>query len=148
MELTKFLALAKTNTYATTEEDDENILDDGCKELKFSKGNFRYRDRYFGSDPFIGEEIIWKDDKIIWGMNYYGTTTSDIVPVKEIYGFLKTALQKITQEKPFRGPENFKNNDFEYLNSSKGDINLFKGEEIIKYKEKEVYKLHYHGGKI
>ncbi len=148
MDLAKFLVLAKMNTYATTGEGGENILDDGCKKLSFSKDNFRYRDQYFGSNPFIGEEIVWENNKIVWGMNYYGATTSNIVPVKKVYQFLKTVMQKITEEQPFRGPDNFQDGDFKYFNRSKGYIKLFKGEELIKYKGREVYKLHYHGGKI
>ncbi len=148
MTLNNFLIHAKINTYATSGEGDENILEDGSKELNFEQDEFRYRDRYFGSNPFIGEEVVWQGDKIVWGMNYYGLVTSDILEPKKVYQFLKIALKKVTPEKPFRGPNNFKSDNFEYTNNCEGDINIFKGEEIIKYKNQIVYKLYYHGGKM
>lgn len=148
MNLKEFLVLAKINTYATAGEGGEKILEDGCKELSFSKEDFAYRDRYFGSNPFVGEEIIWQDNRVIWGMNYYGSAISDEISVKEIYEFLKESMQKVTAERPFRGPNDYKKEDFEYSDKSEGDINFFRGEECIKYKGKEVYKLYYHGGKM
>ena len=63
----KFLVKAKINTYATNGEDNEKTLLDGTKELEFKEGDFLYRDRYFGSNPFINRInencstlIIWK----------------------------------------------------------------------------------------
>ena len=51
-------------------------------------------------------------------------------------------------EKPFRGPDNFEQNDFKYANTAGGDINNFKGEEKIFYKDKLIYELFYHGGSV
>lgn len=97
MKLVKFIIQAKINTYATVGEIGENILNDGAKELNFKKDEFKYRDRYFGSNPFIGEEIVWRDDKPIWGMNYYGSVIYDTVPAKDVYQFLKKAMQQISE---------------------------------------------------
>lgn len=148
MKLIKFIIQAKINTYATVGEMGENTLDDGTKELIFSKDEFKYRDRYFGSNPFIGEEIVWRENKAIWGMNYYGSVLSHTVPAKDVYQFLKKAMQKVSEERPFRGPDNFKDGSFEYSDKSEGNVNFFRGVEVIKYKEKEIYKLYYHGGVI
>jgi hypothetical protein len=147
-DLINFLIKAKVNTYASQGEGGESILEDGCKELKFNQDNFRYRDRYFGSNPFIGEEIIWKNNKIIWGMNYYGAIISDKVSTKIVYGFLKKALKRASADMPFRGPEKFQQNGFRYINKVSGNMSFFYGEEKIYLKEKLIYKLKYHGGQM
>ncbi len=145
-QLSKFLVKAKINTYASSGEEGEKILEDGAKELKFGEGKLKYRDRYFGFNPFIGEEIVFQNGKSIWGMNYYGGVISEVAPPRKIYQFLQEVLKKIRKQKPFRGPDKFKKDDFEYINKTKGDIEKFEGEEAIFYKRQIVYKLNYHGG--
>ena len=145
-QLSKFLVKAKINTYASSGEGGEKILPDGSKEFEFEEKEFKYRDRYFGFNPFIGEEIVWQNEEVVWGMNYYGEIVSEIIPAKSIYQFLQEALKKIPDDKPFRGPDNFKKGDFEYINKVEGIVEKFKGEETIFYKEQPVYRLSYHGG--
>ncbi len=147
-QLSKFLVKAKINTYASSGERGEKILLDGSKEFKFKEGEFRYRDRYFGFNPFIGEEIVWYKERVIWGMNYYGKIILEIVPPKQIYQFLQEALKKVSEDNPFRGPKKFKKDNFQYSNKIKGKIEKFEGEEKIFYKGKLVYRLIYHGGTI
>ena len=147
-KVSKFLVKAKINTYASSGEGGEKILPDGGKEFKFKERKFKYRDRYFGFNPFIGEEIVWQNEKIVWGMNYYGEIITKIFSAKDIYYFLQEALKRASEDKPFRGPDNFKKADFEYSNKIKGTVKKFQGEEIIFYKEQIVYKLSYHGGLI
>ncbi len=149
-ELSKFLVEAKRNTYAGGKK--AEILSDGSKELIFEKGNFKYRDRYFESDPnpFIGEEIVWENGKAIWGMNYYGRIVSPDIPAKEIYEFLRKALSKVREFAPFRGLPLFVENNLKYINKLEGDITEFRGEESISLLrlEKRIYILNYHGGLI
>jgi len=147
-QLNQFLVKAKINTYASSGEGGEKILPDGSKEFEFKEKEFKYRDRYFGFNPFIGEEIVWQSEKVVWGMNYYGEVVSEIIPSKQIYQSLQEALKRVTEEKPFRGPNNFKKDDFEYINEVKGTIEKFEGQETIFYKEQSVYKLSYHGGLV
>ncbi len=147
-QLSKFLVKAKINTYTSSREGGEKILSDGSKEFEFIEGEFEYRDRYFGLYFFIGEEIVWESKKVVWGMNYYGKIISEITPVESVYQFLQSALKRITEDKPFRGPNNFKKDDFKYVNEVKGIVGKFEGEEMIFYKERLVYKLIYHGGTI
>jgi len=147
-QLSKFLVKAKINTYASSGEGGEKILPDGGKEFEFEEKEFKYRDRYFGFNPFIGEEIVWQNEKMVWGMNYYGKITSETIPAKQIYQFLQETLKKITEDKPFRSPDNYKQGDFEYFNKVEGTLEDFKGNEKIFYKEQLVYKLNYNGGLI
>lgn len=146
--LINFLIKAKLNTYAAGGEGGEKIFADGSKIFKYEEKGFKYQDRYFGFNPFIGEEIVWKNEKIIWGMNYYGQIISKEIPEKQIYQFLREALKKITKNSPFRGPNNFKQGNLEYINRVEGTLKNFKGEEKIFYNNKLVYILTYHGGVI
>ena len=148
MKLAKFLIQAKISTYASGDASVERELPDGCKELIYSEGGFEYRDRYFGHDPFMGEEIVWHNDTIVWGMNYYGTVLSDEVSTKKVYIFLKKVMRQVTEARPFRGPDSFKEGDFEYVDKSDGNMKMFYGTETILYKEQEIYRLYYHGGCI
>ena len=145
-KLNKFLVKAKKNTYAGGGK--EKKLSDQSRELRFKQGKFEYRDRYFGSISFIGQEVVFYDKKIIWGTNYYGRVVSETIFSDQIYRFLKKALKKITENKPFRGPDNFQLENFKYTNKVKGKIDNFKGNEIIFYKKEIVYKLNYHGGLV
>lgn len=148
MNLSEFLVEAKINTYASNGELGETKLTDGSKEFRFKKEGFEYKDKYRGSESFSGEEIVSQNKKPIWKMSYDGGVTSEIVSSAQIYEFLKEALQKITIEKPFRGPDNFKKEDWEYINKVEGRIDRFTGEESILFKGDTVYKLNYQGGLI
>lgn len=147
-QLRKFLVKAKINTYASSGEGGEKVLPDGSKELEFEEKEFKYRDRYFGYSPFIGEEIVWQNGKVVWGMNYYGEIVSEIIPAKQIYQFLQEALKKVTENKPFRGLDNFKKDNFKYVNETKGTVERFEGHETIFYKEELAYELNYYGGVV
>jgi len=146
MELIDFLVRAKISTYACDNGNMARILRDGSKELVYSKDDFRYRDRYFGYDPFVGEEIVWLNNVPVWAMNYYGAITSAHISRQEIYHFLKLALRHVASEIPFRGPAFFSHADFLYSNKVTGNTNSFTGMEYIYYNNINVYSLTYHGG--
>ncbi len=148
MTLNEFLAKAKINTYASLGETGEKRLPDGTREMVFQEGNWKYRDRYFGNKSFIGEEVLWRNNSVLWAMNYYGGLTAKDVSSESIYGFLKKALRQVTYENPFRGPSAFVEGDFNYRNETSGTVEDFSGEEIIIRSGKEVYRLKYHGGLI
>lgn len=146
--LNEFLVEAKINTYASNGELGETKLADGSKEFRFEKGEFEYKDKYRGSESFSGEELISQNEKPIWRMSYNGGVTSGIIPSAQVYEFLKEALQKVTIEKPFRGPDNLRKDDWEYINKVEGTVDQFIGEEQILFKGEVVYRLNYHGGVI
>lgn len=148
MELQDFLVKAKINTYASKGESKEKILKDGSKELIYKNANLMYRDRYFGFNPFIGEEIVFLDNKAIWGMNYYGKILSKNIDPEQLYAFLKKAMLLVKKERPFRGPACFQEGEWDYKDESRGTVNNFEGTEMIFFKKKKVYELKYHGGAI
>jgi hypothetical protein len=148
MELSEFLIKAKTGTYASSGQANEQRLADGCLELTYSEGEFSYRDRYFGFDPFSGQEIVFQNGKAIWSMNYYGRTVDKKYPAGEIYAFLQKALRQVSLERPFRGPSTFAEGDFMYNDESSGTLESFSGVERILFNRHKVYTLKYHGGTI
>lgn len=151
MELNQFLLAAKINTYATNGEKSETKLEDGTNELIFQEDNFKYRDRYFGANPFIGQEIVWQNEQRIWGMNYYGQVLgleNKATLFGEFLNFLKLALRQIEIDKPYRGPAQFKDGHFEYFCECQGAIAKFIGSEKILYQGQEIYHLDFHGGSI
>lgn len=148
MELNEFLVKAKKNTYAMGGEGGEKKYEDGMREFIYEEGEWKYRDRYFGSHTFIGQEIVWHNSKAVWGMNYYGDTLSESVDAGELYGFLKKALLEVDESTPFRGPKELRDGDFFYGNSWGYSLERFRGQEIIFHKDKKMYELRYEGGVI
>lgn len=147
-EFVSFLLRAKQKTYATGGEGNERNLEDGTRELSYREGNFFYRDRYFGFNPFIGEEVVWENGKVIWAMNYYGMTTAESAPAGDVYHFLQRAMQRVNAERPFRGPDEYEEGDFLYRDASEGNVSQFSGKETIFFQKKPVYLLIYHGGNV
>lgn len=148
MRLEQFLVKAKVGTYASGEAGETQILTDGGKELTFQVGEFKYRDRYFGWNPFVGEEVVWQNGQIIWAMNYYGAVFAESVMADQVYTFLQEAMKLIEEDRPFRGPQSFENNEYKYIDESQGDMERFTGIEKIFYQGHEIYQLAYHGGSV
>jgi hypothetical protein len=148
LELAEFLVKAKTRTYASVGEGGERTIVDGAKQLTFLEGPWTYRDRYFGWNPFAGEEVVWRGDTAIWVMNYYGSVSAEIVPVIDVYHSLREAMKQVTVDRSFRGPQTWKQADWEYRDNSQGTVERFNGVERIYYKGQEIYRLEYHGGMV
>lgn len=144
MEFVDFLVVAKRRTYGSGSE--PRRLDDGSKEYLVTMDEYTYRDRYFGGNPFIGEEVVFRDGNPVWSMNYYGKATGRTPD--EVFGFLGGALGLVERNKPFRGPEKYADGPWSYSMISRGGINSFWGEEEIQYEGIRVYWLRFHGGEI
>jgi hypothetical protein len=148
MELLDFLLAAKLHGYASAGERDETKLEDGGKRLRYRSGEFFYQDIYYGTDPFIGEEVVWQAGRAVWAMTYYGLVLEASVPAGEVYAFLQQAMRQVGRERPFRGPELLQSGDWEYRDASQGDLGCFSGEEQIFFQGRLVYRLSYHGGRL
>ncbi|OGN05000.1 MAG: hypothetical protein A2831_02655 [Candidatus Yanofskybacteria bacterium RIFCSPHIGHO2_01_FULL_44_17] len=156
MDLREFLVEAKKKTYAS-ENATEEVLPNGTRRLEYAAYNFKYVDEYKGSNPFIGQELVWQNGVLVWGMNYYGgiyPNLSKPLDPKEIYTFLRSALRMPSENLPFRGPKNYKNGSLGYYNELRGTITAFSGHEKIRFEERHgdlypyqpLYALSYHGG--
>ena len=66
-----FLIKAKRNCYAAGMIPVSSTRKNS-KDLHYSEGDLRYLDSYFGAERFLGQEVVWKKNREVWGMNYYG----------------------------------------------------------------------------
>ena len=149
--LSEFLVDAKRNTYAGL-DDDATVLAPllaGSKQLEYRDGDLSYRDIYFGMRFFVGQETVQTGADVIWSMSYAGGVAASVVDRNEflaVYAFLRQALLAIRGDRPFRGPPQFENESFRYVNTSSGDVAEFHGEEQISRAGVKVYGLRYQGG--
>jgi hypothetical protein len=144
MILADFLVYAKRRTYGSGAEPKK--LEDGSKEYLIQCEEYIYRDRFFGGNPFIGEEVVYRNNKPVWSMNYYGKATGKTPD--EVFGFLVKALAQVEPDKPYRGPKKYSDGAWSYQLMSRGSLNSFWGEEEIHYDGIRVYWLRFHGGEI
>ena len=145
-QLADFLNEANKSSYANKDALKAPSSRLKSEDYHFEKDGLIYHDTYFGSRDFIGEEIVYKDNQPVWGMNYYGYILSDTTNENELYGFLRQALmQEYSDVIPVRGPVNYQKDDWEYSNSADGELDRFTGTEEIYRAGVLVYKCHYHG---
>ena len=142
---------AKKGTYANS--DAPKVLSSRLKskDYEFKDGNFTYHDTYFGGVKFIGEEVVYYNDNILWGMNYYGVTLDDSLAEELMDKVLRVALMKVGEDRrviPVRGPKEFVNEDYLYTFNVDGDMENFIGTEQIYKGKKLIYELKCHGGII
>lgn len=142
----QFLIEAKKSTYAADGKLSASSRP-GSKDLSFQQGDYTYLDTYLGDLDFIGEEVVWRQGKPLWGMNYYGIMLVAEVP-QEFSHCLKGALSSVSPEAPFRGPASFQYGSLHYICKWKGDIDRFEGNEQILENGKEIYRLVFHGGSL
>ena len=146
-----FLIEAKKGTYAngTAEKIESSRL--GSKDYEYKKDNMLYHDTYFGGTNFIGEEVVYIDNKIYWAMNYYGVTLDENLGEEAMDNALRPALMQVGVSEniiPVRGPREYKNGDFKYTFEVCGDLTNFSGIETIYKNDKKVYELKCNGGLI
>jgi len=146
-ELKDFLVKAKKVTYAAGGNIEEKVNLDMSTTFLFEDGDWKYHDNYFGGEPYGGREVVHYKESPVYIMTYYGDVKL-IAPVvlEQVYEVLIGALNLITSDYPYRGPKRFEKGDFVYTNSHEGEIDSFSGEEIIVYKDQEIYRAKYMGG--
>jgi|tagenome__1003787_1003787.scaffolds.fasta_scaffold20360854_1 hypothetical protein len=149
--LSEFLVDAKRKTYAGL-DDDATVLAPllpGSRQLEYRDLDLSYRDIYFGMRFFVGQETVQVGADVVWSMSYAGGVAPAVVGRNEflaIYAFLRQALLAVRDDRPFRGPPQFENESFRYVNTSSGDVAEFHGEEQVHRGGVKVYGLRYSGG--
>ena len=146
-----FLIEAKKQTYAN-----ENVSKTASSRLnsndyEYKKDNMIYHDTFFGGTNFIGEEVVYIDNKTYWAMNYYGTTLDENLSEETMDKALRPALMKVGENNnviPVRGPKEFINGEYKYAFKVNGDINCFNGIETIYKNNVKIYELKCTGGLI
>ncbi|EMY4797232.1 DUF5680 domain-containing protein [Bacillus pacificus] len=148
--LAQFIVEAKRRTYAS-QGDDASVqaLLNGSKQLEYSSGDYFYRDIYFGSAFFIGQETVEFENRPIWSMVYSGGVTnpnSDWDIMGPIYNFLRQALRSVDTNSIYRGPNYYKSGTYIFKNEYEGTLDCFQGKKIILIGDEKVYELKYSGG--
>lgn len=148
-QFVEFLFKAKQNTYAGGESGIKESQSDGSTIMRYQSKQLVYVDRFYGGEPYIGEEILFYDNGAVWGMNYTGRLICYDAEIREsVYGFLQQALKENKSEIPARGPETYTCADYTYKTSILGTIDFFNGYEEIFFEDSVIYKGYYHGGLV
>src|SRR5690348_12085680 len=96
MLFTEFLVEAKKRTYAA-QGDEATVppLLNDSKQLEYSRDAYFYRDIYFGSSFFAGQETVEFRSHPVWSMVYSGgviVSPASVEEIGQIYTFLRKAL--------------------------------------------------------
>ncbi|MCK9417046.1 MAG: DUF5680 domain-containing protein [Candidatus Dojkabacteria bacterium] len=146
-ELKQFILEASHNTYASGNEKIREKEEDGSTSVTYSKGGWEYHDNYFGGEPYGGREVVFFKKRPVWMMVYYGWITEGVDPDR-VYPILGKALCNSSVEKPYRGPDEFIEDESIYANDMEGDVENFRGEERIYDGEELLYIARYMGGLV
>lgn len=140
-QLVDFRLEANKNTYAAygSECEPSRIQ---SHDYSYKKDDYLYYDTWLGGEKFAGEEAIWKNEKAIYAMNYFGRVLDE----RFSGDFLKEALRAATKEYLYRGPEYFQTGEYIYKTKVIGNIDWFQGYEEIICQNIKVYECYYHGG--
>lgn len=144
-----FIVEAKVKTYAGNGKKIKGK--DTSRHYSYEKPPFKYHDTYYGNLVDCGREIVFLENKPVWGMCYHGGAIEDFRRESaEIFSFLRNALSLTSSKAPMRGPPTYSEGKYEYFNRCSGDILDFAGEEEIADSSlnKRVYVKHYCGGAI
>ena len=118
-------------------------------DLTFESEEWRYRDSYFGSTDFLGQETVWFGTEPVWAENYYGyIIRPDLIDANRAGVTIKAALSAIYQEGRFLGGFDWSGPHGHYQDRSPGALTHFRGREVILVSGIEAYALDYCGGLI
>ena len=145
--LRQFLINSNKAGYAGGEEKKWIKEADGSTTIPFEKGEWKSRDNFFGGEPYGGRTIVFYKDKPVWIMVYYGWVAEGI-EADPVYGILREALMRMPEEYPYRGPKEYKKDQFVYKNLWIGELDRFSGEEQIFKNDELAYKANYIGGLV
>jgi hypothetical protein len=146
--LIKFIAYAKKKAYASSFSVPKKTKDGG-KTYTIKKGDYIYRDTYFGNLVDCGQERVYFNGKVIWVMSYRGGVMPDHeAKHNEAFNFLKKCISKMPKDFPARGPSKLRIGSWRYENIWNGTISGFTGEENIYFKGEKICFRNYVGGLI
>ena len=153
-DLWVLLCEARKHTTNVAPIDSVSQFRDGRNVITYSRGDWLYREIYYGESVFSGEVGVLYKDKVIWTMHYRGKFLSETS--RSLTNFcLKTAIKTQNPDSPLRGPKviTTSNGLYRYDNSIIGNLTEFKGREnvsVVINKERPylVYQMVYSGGII
>jgi len=144
-EIKQFLYKANLRGYGSAEVNEEK-LENGEHIIRFSDGDYEFKDVYYGGEPYAGQEVIFKDGRALWAMQYRGYIIEgeDFAP---IYAFLGKVLTSTEIGLP-RGKNGFSEDGFVYNFDMNGRLEGFNAGETISKNGKIVYLANFLGGLV
>lgn len=119
----------------------------GSKDFQFVEGDWAYHDSYIGESDFIGQEIVYYQQKSVWGMNYYGVILKpDTFTSAQAGEIIKQSLLQLYAQGRFLGSFENQVGPLTYFDENTGDVRSFQGKEYISDNDEVLYELLYHGG--
>ena len=141
------MANANTVGYGNSDVKIEKA-DDGGHIINHTDGEWHFCDYFYGGHPYSGQEMVYKNGKPVWAMQYRGWVHDTQITPSNMYSFLKKALLQAPKEHPYRGPAEYTQNTLTYRNVWDGNMENFNGVELILDGGQEVYKGLYFGGMV
>jgi len=153
-ELRKFKKEAHGAGYESENPKNEVKEADGSTTLWYESGDWKLHDNYFGGEPYGGRTVISYKNKPVWIMVYYGWLDDTVSDINEAYLFLRKALRAKKDppvgeaEETFRGPKEFREGKFKYVNNWEGALENYSGKEEIYLDGDLIYTAMYMGGLV
>lgn len=120
----------------------------GAVEIIYREGGLAYRDSYFGQERLIGQEIVRRGGRVVWGMSYLIVVHELPLLGEELAAFLRRAQLARYRERRLLGPHLFQERSLRYEDRNEGDLGLFQGETSVLYQGQEVFHTRYCGGLV
>jgi hypothetical protein len=147
-QLESFIIKAKAATYAGNGKRVQPTRP-GSIDLSYEEGDLAYRDSYFGTGDFIGEEVVWYKGEPVWAMNYYGyILVPEELSAEESGKVIKESLTALYSEGRFLSGFKHQTTLGLYIDTNEGDVSNFHGMEWTERGGRSLYELRYHGGLI
>ncbi len=149
-ELATFIYQASLSTYVGGGAYEKIVERPGFLEMAYKQGGWYYRDSYTGYYRSSGSELVRFQDQIVWASNYCGGMVDGYENLADdTFSFLKKAIiSKPKDKQSFRGPDNFKDEVWEYRYQQIGDVISFSGHEEIYHNGIVVFSQDIIGGLI
>lgn len=144
--LRQFLLYCGKEGYASLGDAGATIESDQSTSITLEQGAWKFHDNYFGGEPYGGREVVFYKEKPVWIMTYYGQVKESIEDLKPLYTFLRKALVLVPGEAPYRGPSEYRDGEWKYVNKWEGTLDNFSGEERIYKEGAQTYFAKYIGG--
>ena len=130
-QLNTFIVRAKAATYVGGGAKSLSYRP-GSHDLQFHEGAFSYLDSYFGGTDFLGQEVVYFEEKPVWVMNYYGRILElSLITAEEAGQIVQESLSRMYEEGRFLGGFEHSTRNSTYVDTSEGDITSFTGREWI-----------------
>lgn len=121
---------------------------DGAHAIEIVDGIWRYRDLWYGGEPFAGTTTIFLCDEACFVFQYRGRITPFVKDKQIVLAALMDALQHPVMDTPWRGPRRFRTiHNLQYRNQWSGGLRNLSGVETITdpQENRTFYKASYNG---